>query len=142
MNAPSVAEAFYRLIDERDRLTAENGRLRRAGKNAIVLADELRAEVARLAADNAELEGALQGSREAMAVCVASENRAVADLARVTGERDALLALVTLVGDKCICQGLDAETICTYRRPGKPDTWCPVCQCEQHAAVAWSACGG
>jgi len=71
-------------------LTAENGRLRRAGKNAIVFADELRAEVVRLAADAAELEGALQGSREAMAVCVASENRAVAELARVTGERDAL----------------------------------------------------
>ena len=67
-------------------LTAENGRLRRAGGNAQVLADELRAEVVRLAADAAELEGALQGTREAMAVCVESENRAVADLARVTGE--------------------------------------------------------
>ena len=65
MNAPSVAEAFYRLIDERDRLTAENGRLRRAGGNAQVLADELRTEVVRLAAERDALIGFVQEIAEA-----------------------------------------------------------------------------
>jgi len=80
--------------DDLDRLLDEENEWRTQHENALAcwgvdmdnLSKKHAADLARVTADNAELEGALQGTREALAVCVESENRAVADLARVTGE--------------------------------------------------------
>lgn len=99
------------VIDSRDALRADRDRLaeRIAALEAELSAEDSAPRFAALAADNAELEATLKAQREAMQVCVDSENRLAAAVARVRALVDSGHGVDADVSLVAVSRALDGE---------------------------------